>query len=202
VDNVHACRPKRPVSVIEIHGTADHAIPYDGIPGGVFSSEETVAKWRSIDGCQPSPQVSSTSKVKDELWSRCDANTSVELVSLIGAGHGWFRIPGFDTTEVLWRFFAKQRMSIGARLLKVQVVYKPSRHLVVRVQLAQPASLKLQLIRGSRPVTTRNASAGAGAVKLSLSIPRSVRRGAYTLKILVQTGQAELVIRRAVRLAH
>ena len=43
------CNPSEPVSVLEIHGTADHTVPYDGgqlEPGHPFpGSEQTVADW-------------------------------------------------------------------------------------------------------------------------------------------------------------
>lgn len=48
------CRPARPVSVLEIHGTADELISYNGglNAGHPYPSvDTTLAAWRRIDGC-------------------------------------------------------------------------------------------------------------------------------------------------------
>ena len=56
------CRPSRPVSVLQIHGTADEIVDYRG---GVFSggraypgAEETVAQWRALNGCSEAADTS------------------------------------------------------------------------------------------------------------------------------------------------
>jgi polyhydroxybutyrate depolymerase len=57
------CNPSRPVSVLQIHGTADETVNYTG---GVFSggrvypgAEDTVAQWRSLNGCSETADTSS-----------------------------------------------------------------------------------------------------------------------------------------------
>ncbi len=49
------CTPSRPVSVLQIHGTADETVAYTGgsFGGGLSypSAEETVAQWRDHNGC-------------------------------------------------------------------------------------------------------------------------------------------------------
>ena len=58
------CGGARPTSVLQIHGTADDRVPYNGGPGKAFvakgnprvdgpSVESVNATWRSIDGCGP-----------------------------------------------------------------------------------------------------------------------------------------------------
>lgn len=55
------CSPSRPVSVLQLHGTADRLVTYDGgsvngrpAPG----AEATIAVWRELDGCtDPAPAV-------------------------------------------------------------------------------------------------------------------------------------------------
>jgi polyhydroxybutyrate depolymerase len=54
------CAPARPVSVLEIHGSADETIRYTGgsVGGGSFpGAEQTVADWRHLDGCADRPDT-------------------------------------------------------------------------------------------------------------------------------------------------
>jgi len=49
------CKPSRPVSVLQIHGTNDETIGYTGAMAGTTmvnpGAEETVVRWRTLDGC-------------------------------------------------------------------------------------------------------------------------------------------------------
>jgi polyhydroxybutyrate depolymerase len=49
------CKPTRPVSVLQIHGTADDTVRYDGggnAAGGYKSVPQAIADWRGMDGCE------------------------------------------------------------------------------------------------------------------------------------------------------
>jgi polyhydroxybutyrate depolymerase len=82
------CRPTVPVSVLDVHGTADERVPIDGWPPRVPPARETLAKFAAADKC--------TNAGKD-AW-RCPRNT-VELWVRQG-GH----VPAFgpDFGERLW----------------------------------------------------------------------------------------------------
>jgi polyhydroxybutyrate depolymerase len=120
------CPSPARISVLHIHGTADHNIPYDGGPGDGYAHidgppvQSVVATWRQIDGCsQPS---SSTSGVVTTSVASCRDGRAVELITVAGAGHQWPGSPdrpliqkalGLDTpstalnaTDVVWSFFA------------------------------------------------------------------------------------------------
>jgi polyhydroxybutyrate depolymerase len=119
------CNDPAPVSVIHIHGLADHAVPYDGRPGeGVAHIDgppvaDVVADWRRVDRCDP--PVAATRTVVTTETAHCPLGREVELVTIAGAGHQW---PGgqphsgaerlglvdppsraLDATEVVWEFF-------------------------------------------------------------------------------------------------
>jgi polyhydroxybutyrate depolymerase len=65
VDDVAGCRPSRPISVLEIGGTADPIEPYKGGEvrigyldrGAVLSAEDSLAIWRKNAGCPASAAV-------------------------------------------------------------------------------------------------------------------------------------------------
>ena len=119
--------------MLQIHGTADERVPYNGGPGKAFSSDGTArvdgpsvksvnATWRGIDGCGQ-PHSTTAGDVITETADCADART-VELISVTGAGHQW---PGGDpsplaerfgkmptpstavnATETVWQFFASK----------------------------------------------------------------------------------------------
>ncbi|MHB1533585.1 MAG: CE1 family esterase [Acidimicrobiales bacterium] len=94
-----SCHPAHAVSVIEIHGTADSLVPYQGgliqPPGAMASapapsSQALSARWASLDGCRASPRIHHNGPVTTSSWSGCRHGTAVSLVSVVGGGHTWF----------------------------------------------------------------------------------------------------------------
>lgn len=126
------CSRARRTSVLQIHGTADDRVPYDGGPGKAFAAngtprvdgpsvESVNATRRAIDACGP-PNVSTAGDVTTQTAGCADART-VELIAVAGAGHQW---PGgepsplaeklagiaapstaLDATDTIWQFFAQ-----------------------------------------------------------------------------------------------
>ncbi len=120
------CASPKPISVIHIHGTADHNIPYTGGPGqgpGHIdgpSVQAINAAWRQTDACA-APAVSTRAPVTTSIAS-CPGGREVELITVDGAGHQW---PGgqpntvaerllhldepstaLNATNMIWQFFA------------------------------------------------------------------------------------------------
>jgi polyhydroxybutyrate depolymerase len=120
------CPSPKPVSIIHIHGTADHNIPYDGSPGTGFAKidgpavPDVVAMWTGVDSC-PAPSVTTNGSVTTSM-AACPQGRSVELITIDGAGHQWPGSPSrpavekllgldppsnaLDATDTIWRFFA------------------------------------------------------------------------------------------------
>jgi polyhydroxybutyrate depolymerase len=129
-----SCPSPAPVSVIHIHGTADHNIPYQGGPGDGPGNIDgpavptVVAQWRATDGC-PAPTATVAGVVATSV-SDCPDGRAVELITIAGAGHQWpgsppkpviQRLLGLDppskalnATDAIWRFFAAHP-EVGAR---------------------------------------------------------------------------------------
>lgn len=125
------CSQARPTSVLQIHGTADDRVPYQGGPGKAFaingnprvdgpSVESVNASWRSIDACGP-PTSGTVGSVTTQTAGCADGRT-VELISVAGAGHQWpggepspltelAGIPApstaLDATDTIWQFFTQ-----------------------------------------------------------------------------------------------
>jgi polyhydroxybutyrate depolymerase len=125
------CSHARPTSVLQIHGTADDRVPYDGGPGKAFAIDgnprvdgpsvpSVNATWRAIDAC--AEPTSSTSGSVTASTAGCAEGRTVELISVAGAGHQWpggepsplverFGLPGPSTalnaTATIWQFFTE-----------------------------------------------------------------------------------------------
>lgn len=94
------CKPSRPISVFEIHGTADASIPYGGGPfagvgGGttVLSAPGSVARWAKLDRCSAqAPDQKRQQDGMDEVLSGyrgCRDDAHVQLLTIDGGTHNW-----------------------------------------------------------------------------------------------------------------
>lgn len=125
------CSRAVPSSLLQIHGTADDRVPYDGGPGKARtlagapnvdgpSAASVNATWRAIDACQ-APATATDGPVTTQT-ADCPDGRTVELITIAGAGHQW---PGgqpsplaqrlgdlpppstaLNATDTIWRFFS------------------------------------------------------------------------------------------------
>ncbi|WP_394828175.1 alpha/beta hydrolase family esterase [Pendulispora albinea] len=111
------CQPSRPVPVLELHGTEDPVIAYEGnAKKGVPPIGTWLRGWAERDGCTRGPTVfMSQADITAERWSGCAGGSAVEHYRIAGGGHTW---PGatvssgpgatthtIDAAKVLWSFF-------------------------------------------------------------------------------------------------
>jgi polyhydroxybutyrate depolymerase len=96
------CNPSRPVAVLEVHGTADPLVAFDGGTmrgrGGssdIVSAPAMVDRWRSADGCQGAPVAETLPSTGDGTVvhqftsAPCAAGTAVVFYQVDGGGHTW-----------------------------------------------------------------------------------------------------------------
>jgi len=109
------CTPTSPVSVLEVHGTADTEILYDGgtigpVDGGVQpataypGATTTVGDWATFDGCSTPPDTSQPSIDIDgnpgtqtnvtRYAAGCTTPSEVDLWTIENEGH----VPGFNSS--------------------------------------------------------------------------------------------------------
>ena len=129
---VVACNPSRPVAVLEVHGTADPLVPFDGGTmrgrGGtsdIVSAPAMVERWRSVDGCQGAPAAETLPGTGDGTVvhrfasTSCAAGTAVVFYQVDDGGHTWPGGPqylpkaiigptthAFGASEAVGQFFA------------------------------------------------------------------------------------------------
>lgn len=94
------CKATAPISVLQIHGTADATIHYEGgtFFGNAYPSAKTTAeRWVALNDCTKFPIEDSTRLDLDvrspgkethmKRWVGCRASTTVELWTMDGSGH-------------------------------------------------------------------------------------------------------------------
>lgn len=122
------CNPTRPISILEMHGTADTTVPYAGWgPHGQGSVPAFIGQWLSLDQCpNTSPNVyrfAPHATLAD--YYGCAGGTTVAAIKLVGGTHQWPgpTSVGADAPRVdhvvfaslaVWRFFACQASATPA----------------------------------------------------------------------------------------
>ncbi len=109
------CPPKRPISILHIHGTDDRVVPYAGgesAAGELLSSttfpavEASMGRIAGQLGCAADPALDTAiSTVTVRRWSGCGQGAHVELDTIAGLGHVWPRTGSYDATERIVAFF-------------------------------------------------------------------------------------------------
>lgn len=106
------CTPAHPVPVINIHGTSDFVLPYDG--NSNFSSVESVINfWTTFNNTLSTPTEYSLmdkgTMIDHFVYDQGNNNVSVEHYKINGGGHVWFDLDfdGRNTSELIWDFVSK-----------------------------------------------------------------------------------------------
>jgi polyhydroxybutyrate depolymerase len=120
------CSPKKPLPVMEIHGTQDAVVPFGG--GGVMANiDSVVMKWVRHNNCNPVPVTYTVQDINST--DNCNAvnyryengydGSTVELYKVFNGSASW---PGaiavvintnqdFNASAEIWRFFRKYNRS-------------------------------------------------------------------------------------------
>lgn len=131
VNQTSSCSPQHPMPVMEIHGTADGVVPYNG--NFLFeTTENTIDYWVNVNQCNSAPVVtqipntvlSDSTTVEHYVYASGLNGVEVEHYKIFNGGHTW---PGslFDSgngytnqdinaSEKIWNFF--QQYDINGRI--------------------------------------------------------------------------------------
>lgn len=107
------CHPGRPVPILDIHGTKDPLLPYNGIPASANpawplpSIPQWLQDWATRNGCASGPTVFlHAGNVIGEQWNGCPGNSAVVHYRIVGGVHtGPPPINGRSPAAVIWSFF-------------------------------------------------------------------------------------------------
>jgi polyhydroxybutyrate depolymerase len=140
-----ACAPSRPTPVMQIHGTSDFIVSYNGGVAAGKSVDDVIALWTGSNTCSTPPAVQllpdintqDNSTVEKSVYAPCSSGTRVELYKVIGGGHQW---PGTNSllgglgainrdisaSAEIWNFFSGFSCPVTASVADEQNVLTPS----------------------------------------------------------------------------
>jgi polyhydroxybutyrate depolymerase len=123
------CAPAYLTSVMQIHGTSDLVVPYNGGTSTTgYSVPQVLEKWQTILSCDATPSVTDLpdvslldlSTVQKENYNNCSSNYNLTLLKVNSGGHMW---PGTDVilsgigtinrdinaSQEIWDFFSNHQ---------------------------------------------------------------------------------------------
>jgi polyhydroxybutyrate depolymerase len=127
-DLTSKCKPSVPISLMQIHGTADPIVPYGGGPvnnpfgadnrGTVIGVDDLATLFVQINQCDPSPivakvpdrKITDDSTITQRTWKDCQSRAALTFLRVDGGGHVW---PG-ERTHLPKRLVGAENKDIDA----------------------------------------------------------------------------------------
>ena len=118
------CQPTHPLSVLEIHGSADASVPYDGSKRFGIGVWTFLGAWARWDEC-PNTLLRWQRLAPRVLYvfrSGCADDTTIAHVKLLREEHAWPSLTGarrgstaiaFSARAAIWQFFSTQTVSLA-----------------------------------------------------------------------------------------
>ena len=119
-----ACNAQHPTPMLQIHGTSDSDVPYNGVWWS-RSIEDVISYWVDYNNCDTNPTITSFpdidpldgSTVDHFVYSGGDNDVTTEHMKVTGGNHTWpgsvFDLPGLNTNQDInasmeaWQFFSR-----------------------------------------------------------------------------------------------
>mgnify|MGYP006126415013 CR=1 FL=1 len=123
-NQITSCNPDNPVPVMQMHGTSDPIVLYNGSLG-IEPIDDVISFWVDFNNCNTIPTINNLPDitlidfctVEHYIYNNGINGSSVELYKIINGGHTWpgaaFPIVGnntnqdFNASEKIWEFFNK-----------------------------------------------------------------------------------------------
>ena len=171
------CNPQHPTPILQIHGTDDNVVPYDG---AIWSKsiDDVLQYWVDYNNNDIDPTIddipdintTDLSTVEHFVYSNGDNGTNTEHFKISGGGHTWagsfFTIPGtnydIDASVEIWKFFSRYDINGAIEMtntieledLNLKIYPNPTSSLViVENDFSKPKNFELNSLTGKRILT-------------------------------------------------
>ena len=122
LDTYDNCNAQHPTPILQIHGTSDNIVPYNGNTGSL-SIDDVISYWVNYNNCDTNPTIttfpdldpSDGSIVEHIVYTGGDNVSTTEHMKVIGGGHTWpgsvFILPetnqDINASNEIWEFFSR-----------------------------------------------------------------------------------------------
>ncbi len=200
------CLPQHSMPVMQIHGTADGVVPYNGNVT-MLAIPDVITYWSNNNGCDPTP-VETAVQDSDPfdgctathfLYSNPNDGIDVELYRVNGGGHTW---PGasvtigvtnqdFNASKEIWRFFSK--FDINGTIASVEEI-----NTLKLALYPNPTNDLIQVIGAEELMDTKATLMGASGniiqefTELGPISTKDLSKGVYYVRIQSEKGESLL----------
>jgi polyhydroxybutyrate depolymerase len=103
---VGACAPQHTPGVLQIHGTSDLIVSYNGSFFSGLGVQALLDLWTDNLACATPPTITPfNASVEQRVYAPCTGGASVVHYKIDGGGHSWPTGAVFNATNIIWDFF-------------------------------------------------------------------------------------------------
>ena len=110
-DSYKSCNASVPTAMINIHGTADKTVPYDGDGYGSTSIPDVINWWKNFNSCFNEDVISNQSgSIEQYIFFDDNGNPYVQHIKIYDGGHYWddkLSFNGKNTSGLIWDFVSQ-----------------------------------------------------------------------------------------------
>jgi polyhydroxybutyrate depolymerase len=197
----NACNPEHPTPIMQIHGTTDGVVPYDGA-NWTNPIEDVIQYWVEYNNCNSTPTSTALpdmvttdgSTVEHFLYNGGDNGATTEHFKVTGGDHTW---PGnafggtgtnydINASFEIWKFFSRYDINglietTDVELIKASVlnIYPNPTNSKVNIEMEYSKPIRFEVVSAlGENILSGILSAGKTAVDIS-----ELSKGIYFLKI-------------------
>jgi polyhydroxybutyrate depolymerase len=111
---LNECDAQREVPILQIHGTNDPVVPYNGIQQWNTPIDDVLDYWVINNQCSPNPIVTDLEDinngngitVQEIIYNNGLNGSVVKHFKVNGGTHVWFQNEDIDSSALIWEFFS------------------------------------------------------------------------------------------------
>ena len=195
--DVVGCSPQHTPGVMQIHGTSDFIVSYNGSVFSGLGVQEVLDLWTGNLACTTPPVITPfNATVEQQVYAPCNGGASVVHYRIDGGGHTWPTGATFSATNVVWGFFQQFTCGdistdVAERAPAVLTAWPvPAAESVVLEGLTAPSSFLLADAMG------RTVLAGRLNGERALLQLDGLATGTYVVRLLDGSGRSVRVVKQ------
>ncbi len=116
---LNECDPQREVPILQIHGTNDPIVPYNGIQEWNTPIDNVLDYWVLNNQCSPNPEINDLEDINNDngftvqeiIYNNGLNGSMVKHFKVNGGTHVWFQDEDINSSSLIWEFFSNYDMN-------------------------------------------------------------------------------------------